>query len=60
MTKLVSGDTSRLPQIKNGAEEKAILSVLKHGYIEDFSVDDEGGTIKVERKKTFFGGKHGR
>lgn len=61
MTKLVSGDTSRLPQIKNGAEEKAILSVLKkHGYVENYNVDDDGDTIKVERKKTLFGGKHGR
>ena len=61
MTKLVSGDTSRLPQIKNGAEEKAILSVLKkHGYVENYNVDDDGESIKVERKKTLFGGKHGR
>ena len=52
MTKLVSGDTSRLPVIKNGAEENAILSVLKkHGYIWDFSANSEDETIRVERKK---------
>lgn len=61
MTKLVSGDSSRLPQIKNGADEKAILTTLKkHGFIEDFSVDEDTDTIKVDRKKTIFGGKHGR
>lgn len=60
MTKLVSGDTSRLPSIKNGVEEKAILSVLKkHGFIEDFSADDADETIRVERKKSIFG-KHGK
>ncbi len=60
MTKLVSGDTSRLPSIKNGVEEKAILSVLKkHEFIEDFSADDADETIRVERKKSIFG-KHGK
>ena len=57
MTKLVSGDTSRLPQIKNGTEEQTVLNLLKkHGYIEGFSIDED--TIKVERKKHIFGGKH--
>ena len=51
MTKLVSGDTSRLPMIKNGAEEKAVLSVLKkHGYIVDFSANDNEPTIRIIRK----------
>ncbi len=61
MTKLVSGDSSRLPQIKNGAGEKAILATLKkHDFIKNFSIDENTNTIKVERKKTIFGGKHGR
>lgn len=52
MIKLVSGDTSRLPQIKNGAEEQGVLSLLKkHGYIESFSIDKD--SIKVERKKVW-------
>ena len=61
MIKLVSGDTSRLPQIKNGVEEKAVLNILKkHGYIEDYSVDEGTNTIKVDRKRLSFVGKHGK
>lgn len=61
MTKLVSGDNTRLPNINNGAEEKAVLNVLKkHDYITDYSVDEDNNTIKVERKRLFAGGKHGR
>lgn len=61
MTKLVSGDTTRLPNINNGVGEQAVLNVLKkHDYIEDFSVDEDNNTIKVERKRPFAGGKHGR
>ena len=55
MTKLVSGDTTRLPQIKNGVDEKCLLTMLKkHGFVEDFSVDEDTNTIKVERKKSRF------
>lgn len=61
MTKLVSGDTSRLPQIRNGAEEKAVLNLLKkYNYIEGYSVDEETETIKVDRKRSLFGGKNGK
>ena len=61
MTKLVSGETSRLPQIKSGTDEKAILTILnKHEYIEGFSVDEDTDTIKVNRKSILFGEKHGR
>ena len=61
MTKLVSGDTSRLPQIRNGAEEKAVLNLLKkYNYIEGYTVDEETETIKVDRKRSLFGGKNGK
>ena len=61
MTKLVSGDTSRLPQIRNGEEEKAVLNLLKkYNYIEGYSVDEETETIKVDRKRSLFGGKNGK
>lgn len=52
LTKLVSGDTSRLPYIKNGKKEVAVLDILKkYCFIEDYAVDGASGTIKVERKK---------
>ena len=52
MIKIVSGDATRLPRISNGAEEKAVLNFLKkHNYIDGYSIDEETGTIKVNRKK---------
>lgn len=54
-TKIVNKDSSRLPQIKNGDKEIAILTVLKnHGYIEGFESDKDSDTIRVERKKWIF------
>ena len=51
LTKLVSGDTSRLPKIKNGENENAVLNVLeKHGFIAGFEIDEATNTLKVERK----------
>ena len=52
LVKLVNKDSSRLPQIKNGDKEIAILTVLKnHGYIEGFESDKDSDVIRVERKK---------
>ena len=52
LVKLVNKDSSRLPQIKNGDKEIAILNVLKnHGYIEGFKIGKESDTIRVDRKK---------
>lgn len=54
-TKIVNKDSSRLPQIKKGDKEIAILTVLKnHGYIEGFESDKDSDTIRVERKKGIF------
>lgn len=32
----------------------------QHRYIEDFSVDDDSNTIKVDRKNILLGERHGR
>lgn len=52
LVKLVLKDSSRLPVIKNGVKEKAVLDVLKkHGYINDYAVDSKANEIRVKRKK---------
>ncbi len=55
LIKIVNKDSSRLPQIKNGDKEIALLTVLKnHGYIEGFECDKDSETIRVDRKKGLF------